>query len=222
MVNFIIFRIRTFFAHLVIAVGSTLVHLNRNNMERVNRLRLWISQMVLRSAGLKYEVKGHLEDDTDLIIANHQSMMDIFLLESHVGSDIRFVGRKGIMDVWPVGLVVNAIGHITIDRNDRRSGVKLLKEVKSKKGLKVVIFPEGTRSLTGEIQTFEAGAKIVAEKLALKVQPIVIKDLSRYYNEGKKLSKKGTVHIEILPPAELKEGWFEQSRRDMIAAVKEV
>jgi 1-acyl-sn-glycerol-3-phosphate acyltransferase len=191
-------------------------------MEKVNRLRLWISRMVLRSAGLKYEVKGHLADDTDLIIANHQSMMDIFLLEAHVGSDIRFVGRKGIMDVWPVGLVVNAIGHITIDRNDRRSGVKLLKEVKAKKGKKVVIFPEGTRSLTGEIQPFEAGAKIVAEKLGLKVQPIVIKDLSRYYNEGKKLSRKGTVHIEILPPVELTEGWFEQSRKEMIAAAKEM
>ncbi|WP_345975701.1 lysophospholipid acyltransferase family protein [Sulfurimonas sp. HSL3-7] len=222
MLNLIIFRIRTFFAHLVIAVGSTLVHLNRDNMDRVNRLRLWISRMVLRSAGLKYEVKGYLEDDTDLIIANHQSMMDIFLLESHVGSDIRFVGRKGIMDVWPVGLVVNAIGHITIDRNDRRSGVKLLKEVKAKKGKKVVIFPEGTRSMTGEIQAFEAGAKIVAEKLSLKVQPIVIKDLSRYYNEGKKLSKKGTVHIEILPPVELTEGWFEQSRRDMIAVADKI
>jgi 1-acyl-sn-glycerol-3-phosphate acyltransferase len=187
-------------------------------MDKVNRMRLWISRTVLRSAGLTYDVKGHLEDDTDLIIANHQSMMDIFLLESHVGSDIRFVGRKGIMDVWPVGLVVNAIGHITIDRNDRRSGVKLLKEVKSKKGLKVVIFPEGTRSLTGEIQAFEAGAKIVAEKLGLKVQPIVIKGLSRHYNEGKKLSKKGTVHIEILPPVELTEGWFERSRQEMIAA----
>jgi len=172
--------------------------------------------MVLRSVGLKYEVKGELDEDTDLIIANHQSMMDIFLLESHVGKEIRFVGRKGIMDVWPVGLVVRAIGHITIDRNDRRSGVKLLKEVKAKKGKKVVIFPEGTRSLTGEIQTFEAGAKIVAEKLGLKVQPIVIKDLREYYSESAKHSKKGTVHLEILPPVELKEGWFEQCRSDMI------
>jgi len=131
MADSMIFRIRTFFAHLAIAIGSVLVDLNRNNIDRVDRLRLWISRMVLRSVGLKYEVKGVLDEDTDLIVANHQSMMDIFLLESYVGKDIRFVGRKGIMDVWPVGLVVRAIGHITIDRNDRRSGVKLLKEVKA-------------------------------------------------------------------------------------------
>ena len=218
MINIIIFRIRTFFAHLVIAIGSTLVDVFKNDKNKVDRLRIWISRNVLRSAGLRYEIEGHLEADTDLIIANHQSMMDIFLLEAYVGSDIRFVGRTGIMDVWPVGQVVRVVGHITIDRNDRRSAVKLLKEVKAKKGKKVVIFPEGTRSLSGEIQEFEAGAKIVTEKLGLKAQPIVIKDLRNYYSESEKHSKRGIVHIEILPPIELKEGWYEKCRADMIAA----
>ena len=218
MINYLIFHIRTFFIYLVIAVGSTLIDLYQHDSDRVNRLRIWISRNALRMAGIRFETKGHLESDTDLIVVNHQSMMDIFLLEILVGSDVRFVGRKGVMDVWPIGLVVRAVGHITIDRSDRRSAVKLLKEVKAKKGKKVVIFPEGTRSSTGEIQTFEAGAKIVAEKLALKVQPIVIKELSNCYSESERYSKRGTVHIEILPPVELKEGWYEKCRTDMIAA----
>ena len=217
-----IFRIRTFFAHLAIAIGSMMVDLFKENKRKTDRWRIWISKNVLRSVGLRYEVKGKLEPDIDLIIANHQSMMDIFLLESIVGPEIRFVGRKGIMDVWPVGLVVDAVGHITIDREDRRAGVKLLREVRDKKGKVVVIFPEGTRSLDGEIQAFEPGARMVAEKLGLKVQPVVIKDLSDYYNEGKKLSKKGLVHIEILPPVTLEDGWFERSREAMIAAKKKV
>ena len=222
MINNLIFRIRTFFIYLVIAVGSTLIDRYKNDSNSVNRLRIWISRNALRMAGIAFETKGRLQSDTDLIVVNHQSMMDIFLLEIVVGSDVRFVGRKGIMDIWPIGLVVRAVGHITIDRSDRRSAVKLLKEVKAKKGKKVVIFPEGTRSLTGEIKTFEAGAKIVAEKLALKVQPIVIKDLRNCYVESEKYSKKGTVHLEILPPVELKEGWYEKCRADMIAAKKEI
>ena len=84
----------------------------------------------------------------------------------------------------------------------------------------MVIFPEGTRSLDGEIHAFEPGAKMVAEKLGLKVQPIVIKDLEQYYNEGTKHSKKGKVHIEILPPVEFKDGWLQASRNDMIEAKK--
>ncbi len=218
--NIITFRIRTFFAHLVIAIGSMIVDIFKHDKNRTDRWRMLISRNVLRGAGLTYELKGHLDDDTDLIIANHQSMMDIFLLESFVGPEIRFVGRKGIMDVWPVGLVVDAVGHITIDRDDKRAGVKLLKEVREKKGNVVVIFPEGTRSLDGEIHAFEPGAKMVAEKLGLKVQPIVIKDLEQYYNEGTKHSKKGKVHIEILPPVVFREGWLEASRNDMIEAKK--
>lgn len=220
MLDYIIFRIRTFFAHLAIAVGSTIVDIFKNDKNKTDKWRMWISRNVLRSVGLSYELEGHLDEDTDLIIANHQSMIDIFLLESFVGPEIRFVGRKGIMDVWPVGLVVSAVGHITINRNDKRAGVKLLKEIREKKGKKVVIFPEGTRSLDGEIQAFESGAKMVAEKLNLKVQPIVIKDLREFYNEGVKHSKKGKVHIEILPPIEFKEGWLEESRAAMITAKK--
>lgn len=218
MFDLIVFRVRTFFAHLAIAMGSTMVDIFKKDKKKTDRWRMWISRNVLRGVGLKYELKGHIEEGTDLIIANHQSMIDIFLLESFVGPEIRFVGRKGIMDVWPVGLVVDAVGHITIDRDDRRAGVKLLKEVREKKGKKVVIFPEGTRSPNGEIQAFESGAKMVAEKLGLKVQPVVIKDLSHYYHEGSKHSKKGTVHIEVLPPVELTEGWLEKSREAMIAA----
>lgn len=221
MLSFIIFRIRTFFAHLSIAIGSTMVDIFKNDKTKTDKWRMWISRNVLQSVGLSYEIKGQLDENTDLIIANHQSMIDIFLLESFVGPEIRFIGRKGIMDVWPVRLVVDAVGHITIDRNDRRSGVKLLKEVREKKGKKVVIFPEGTRSLNGEIQPFESGAKMIAEKLGLKVQPILIKDLSEYYNEGKKYSKKGKVHIEIMPPIVLKEDWLEESRRKMIEAQKQ-
>lgn len=222
MLNIITFRIRTFLAHLAIAIGSTMVDIFKNDQNKTDRWRMWISRNVLRGVGLTYTLSGHLDEDTDLIIANHQSMIDIFLLESFVGPEIRFVGRKGIMDVWPVGLVVDAVGHITIDRSDKRAGAKLLKEVRAKKGKKVVIFPEGTRSINGEIQAFELGAKMVAEKLGLKVQPVVIKDLSRFYNEGTKHSRKGVVHIEVLPPVGFSEGWFEASRNAMIEAKKKL
>lgn len=220
MMDRLVFHLRTFAAYSVIVVGAMLIYLSRNNREKMDECRIQISRSILKSVGLSYTLKGELERDTDLIIANHQSMMDIFLLESFVGPEIRFVGRKGIMDSWPVGLVTDIIGHITIDRNDRRSGVKLLKAVREKRGNKVVIFPEGTRSFNGEIKAFEPGAKIVAEKLGLKVQPVVIKDVREYYNEGTKHSRKGAVHIEILPPVDVKEGWLEQSREEMIAVQK--
>ncbi len=216
-----IFKIRTFFAHLVIAIGSIMVDVFKDDPAKTDKWRLWISRNVLKSVGLKYHVTGKFEKETQLIIANHQSMIDIFLLESIIGADIRFVGRKGIMDVWPVGLVVRAVGHITIDREDKRSGVKMLREVRDKKDKHVIIFPEGTRSSDGEILKFESGAKMVAEKLQLQVQPIVIENMTKLYNETSKISKKGVIHVKILPPLSLEDGWFEKSREAMIIAQKE-
>jgi len=79
------YRIRTFFAHLSISIGATIMDVFKDDKAKTDKWRMWISKNVLRSTGLTYEVKRHLNPDTDLIIANHQSMLDIFLLESFVG-----------------------------------------------------------------------------------------------------------------------------------------
>ena len=153
--------------------------------------------------------------DTDILIVNHQSMMDIFSLEEVVGLDVRFIGRTGIMDVWPVSRIVDIVGHITVDQKDRRAIIKLLKDVKVCKGKKVVIFPEGTRSRSGKIEPFEAGAKLLVEKLKLKAQPVVIKNVLDIYDESNKTATSGTIEIEALPAVTATEGWYEEIHQQM-------
>jgi 1-acyl-sn-glycerol-3-phosphate acyltransferase len=63
-------------------------------------------------------------------------MFDIFALEQLIGNDIRFIGRTGIMDKWPVSKIVNMVGHITVNQQDSRAIIKLLKDVKVCKGKK--------------------------------------------------------------------------------------
>ena len=88
-------------------------------------------------------------------------MTDIFSLEEIIGNDVRFVGRTGIMDKWPVSRIVNRVGHITVDQKDRRAIIKLLKDVKACKGNKIIIFPEGTRSQSGKVEKLlKSGSKI--------------------------------------------------------------
>jgi len=180
-----------------------------------NRFRRFFSVRIVRSAGAKINFKGVIDADTDIIIANHQSMTDIFSLEEVIGNDVRFVGRTGIMDKWPVSRIVNMVGHITVDQEDRRAIIKLLKDVKACKGKKVVIFPEGTRSQSGKIEPFEGGTKLVVEKLQLKAQPIVIKNILSIYNESAKTAKSGVIEIEALPAVTIEEGWYEKAYQDM-------
>jgi len=180
-----------------------------------NRLRRFFSIRIVRSAGAKVNFVGSIDSDTDIIIANHQSMTDIFSLEEVIGNDVRFVGRTGIMDKWPVSHIVNMVGHITVDQKDRRAIIKLLKDIKACEGKKVVIFPEGTRSQSGKIESFEGGTKLVVEKLKLKAQPIVIKNILSIYNESSKTAKKGVIEIEALPAVIVEQGWYDKVQLDM-------
>jgi len=211
----IFFYIKKSLTYLTIFLESVALFLCTPHGKTFNRLRRFFSIRIVRSAGAKVNFVGSIDADTDIIIANHQSMTDIFSLEEVIGNDVRFVGRTGIMDKWPVSHIVNMVGHITVDQQDRRAIIKLLKDIKACEGKKVVIFPEGTRSQSGKIESFEGGTKLVVEKLKLKAQPIVIKNILSIYNESSKTAKNGVIEIEALPAVTVEDGWYDKIQQDM-------
>ncbi|GAA0813550.1 1-acyl-sn-glycerol-3-phosphate acyltransferase [Colwellia asteriadis] len=215
------FYLKKYTMYITIATESVALSLCKQHGKTFNRLRRFFSIRIVRSAGARVNLSGSIDADTDILIVNHQSMTDIFSLEEVVGNDVRFVGRTGIMDRWPVSRIVNLVGHITVDQKDRRAIIKLLKDVKVCKGKKVIIFPEGTRSQTGKIEPFEPGTKILVEKLKLKAQPVVIKNILSIYNESNKSATSGTIEIEALPPVNIQEGWYEKAHQDMSNAYQQ-
>lgn len=210
------FTLKKYKVYLTIAAESVALSLCQPHSKRFNRLRSFFSIKIVRNAGATVNVIGTIDDDTDILIANHQSMTDIFVMEEVIGNDVRFVGRTGIMDKWPVSRIVDLVGHITVDQKDKRAIIKLLKDVKSCKGKKVVIFPEGTRSQSGKIEAFEGGSKLVVEKLKLKAQPVVIKNILSIYNESARTAKSGVIEIEVLPAITIEDGWYEKTYQDMV------
>lgn len=209
------FTIKKYKVYLTIAAESIALSLCSRHGVLFNRLRRFFSIAIVRNAGATVNLKGAIDDDTDILIVNHQTMTDIFVLEEVIGNDVRFVGRTGVMDKWPISRIVSRVGHITVDQQDRRAIIKLLKDVRACKGKKVIIFPEGTRSQSGQIERFEAGTKVIVEKLNLKAQPVVIKNILSIYNESKCTAKCGVIEIEALPVICVKEGWYEKIQQDM-------
>ncbi len=201
--------------YVTIALQSIALYLCKLNGNTYNRIRRFFAIRIVRSVGAQVNLTGTIDADTDILIVNHQSMLDIFSLEEVIGLDVRFIGRTGIMDKWPVSRIVDRVGHITVDQKDRRAIIKLLKDVKACKGKKVVIFPEGTRSRSGKIEQFEAGAKLLVEKLKLKAQPVVIKNVLDIYDESNKTATSGTIEIEALPAITITDNWYEQTHQQM-------
>jgi 1-acyl-sn-glycerol-3-phosphate acyltransferase len=209
------FTIKKYKVYLTIAAESIALYLCPRHGKTFNKLRRFFSIAIVRNAGATVNLTGVIDDDTDILIVNHQTMTDIFVLEEIIGNDVRFVGRTGIMDKWPISRIVKRVGHITLDQQDRRAIIKLLKDVRACKGKKVIIFPEGTRSQSGKIESFEPGTKVLVEKLNLKAQPVVIKNILSIYNESKRTATSGVIEIEALPEVCVKEGWYEKTHQDM-------
>ncbi len=111
-----------------------------------------------------------------VVISNHQSVYDIFLIYGWLGIDIKWVMKKELGKLPGVGFGSRKVGHIFLDRSNSRVAMESLNEAKKKlvNGTSVVMFPEGTRSDSGIPGTFKRGAFKLAIDLGLPILPITL------------------------------------------------
>jgi len=112
-----------------------------------------------------------------ILVSNHQSHLDILIIQLSVPRKIAFVAKKELSRVPILGWDITLQGHITIDRNDRKKAMSVLEKLAHEirdSHKSVLLFPEGTRSLTGKIGEFKKGAFILAQKTKAPLIPAAI------------------------------------------------
>ncbi len=131
-----------------------------------------------------YKKIGIEDPQTQMFLINHQSDLDIGVVELLSKRDLAWVAKKELFDIPFFGLTLRLPNDIPIERESKSSLVKLLKASKERldEGRVITIFPEGTRSTTGRMLPFKPGAKLVADKYALCVQPVVLIATASCYN----------------------------------------
>lgn len=113
-----------------------------------------------------------------VVVANHQSSYDIFVLWGYLGIDARWVIKKELRRIPLFGLAGKLGGNIYIDRSDRRSARESLAGAGKilKNGVSVIMLPEGTRSRDGKLREFRKGAFAMSLALGIPVLPVTIVD----------------------------------------------
>jgi 1-acyl-sn-glycerol-3-phosphate acyltransferase len=139
----------------------------------LSRAMLWAGGTPVRVIGLE-----NIDREKPQVIAsNHQSMYDIWALAANIPVRNHFVAKKEIRRIPIFGQAAAASGHVFVDRGNWASAVQSLKEAGKKiteNNSTAVVFPEGTRSLTGDLQKFKKGPFIMAIEAGVPIVPAAV------------------------------------------------
>lgn len=107
---------------------------------------------------------------------NHQGAYDIFLVYGFLHRDFRWVMKESLRKIPFVGKACEAAGFVFIDNRSPSSIRKSMEQARDilKKGVSVTVFPEGRRTMTGEMGPYKRGAFMLADELQMPVVPITI------------------------------------------------
>ena len=168
-----------------------------------SRSFFWLMFLPVSVDGQEHIVPGQ----SYVFVANHQSMFDVWLVYGWLPVIFKWLMKAELRKVPFVGTGCKAAGHIFIDRRNTKAAMESLKEVEKQlvNGVCTVIFPEGTRSLNGEVGRFKRGAFQIAWDLGLPIIPLSLDGCYEVLPKGKPFVYRAPVHMHIGEPIDLKQ-----------------
>ena len=166
-------------------------------------------RVILSLCGIRVKVvdNADLSSHEPLVfVSNHQNLLDILALSASLPYPFGFLAKQELSQVPFLGVAIRNSASIFIDKRDARSAVTSLKAAgeRIRAGNSVLVFVEGTRSYRSTLQPLKKGAFAVAVEAGVPMVPVTIVDAYRLMNEKKKLMRRGTIHIVIGHPIDLK------------------
>jgi 1-acyl-sn-glycerol-3-phosphate acyltransferase len=160
---------------------------------------------------MRVRVSGRENIDPDqsyVVVSNHQSHYDIFVLYGFLGIDFRWIMKQELRKVPGIGVSCYRLGHIFIDRSNHAAALASIEAAKKRvtPGTSVVFFPEGTRSRSNRLRAFKKGAFHFARDLEVPVLPVTIVGTRDVLPSDSIDLKPGRAQLIIHPPVAVEGG----------------
>lgn len=142
------------------------------------------------------------EDQAVVFVGNHQSNLDIPILTGYLKRHTCYIVKKELGKIPILSLAIKNMNSILIDRGNVRQSLRAINAGASnvKAGYSYIIFPEGTRSLDGEIKSFKAGALKLATKSKAPIVPFTLINVNEIMPKGTFQVNKAKVKLIIDKP----------------------
>ena len=163
--------------------------------------RVW-ARLVLFGGFMRLKARGaeRVPRDTPVVfMSNHESWLDIPALLATIPVQVRFLAKKSLFS-WPFfGWAIAAMGFIPVDRENRRTAVKSFEEAAARirAGRSVLIFPEETRTIDGNLRPFQRGGFLIALKAGIPIVPVGLHGPRRCLPKHSYLVRPGTITVRF-------------------------
>jgi 1-acyl-sn-glycerol-3-phosphate acyltransferase len=190
---------------MVCALVSNFVSLfDRKPPRQLKVARAW-ARSLLWIAGIKVEVEG-LErvrpGGSYVFVANHLSYIDTPVVLAHLPEQFLFLAKSGLFKVPFLGWHLQRAGHVPVPREDPRAALRTLAHAAGliRDGRSTLIFPEGGRSETGELQDFKDGAAFIAIRAQVPIVPLALVGTRDILPMHTTIVRPGRVRIRVGAP----------------------
>jgi 1-acyl-sn-glycerol-3-phosphate acyltransferase len=167
----------------------------------------WASLYTWLNLAWRVTIHGreHIRPDTTYVfVANHLSLLDILVL-FRLFTDFKWVSKAEIFRIPVIGWNMRMNRYIRLQRGNRDSVVRMMAQCDQAlaRGSSLMMFPEGTRSATGELKAFKTGAFELAVAAQVPIVPIAIEGTNDALpKHGFVLRGRHEITVTVLPSFE--------------------
>jgi len=192
----------------------------------VNFFTSTFSQLVLAISGVHLNVIGKenlTAQRPAVFIFNHRNQVDPVIAGALVRDNWVGVGKKELEKDPIMGTLGKLLDGVFVDRDDPVAAVETMHTVedRAKKGLSIVIAPEGTRVDTTEVGPFKKGPFRIAMAVGIPIVPIVIRNAEIVAARNSSTINPGTVDVAVFPPISVQD-WTLEKLPEHIAEVRQL
>lgn len=195
--------------YLILFLPLVIIYILTRPFDRYNKIPNYVFMLIGRSIlwmipNLKVEILGvehYNPGQSRIFIGNHQSFLDMPLLAA-LPWRMKWVSKDGLFKVPILGQIMAMSGHLSVKRGTTQA-LNSMKKLHPylDAGIPVMMFPEGTRSRSGELLKFKGGAFMLSHDTKVPVQPILIQGTRNIIEPDSFLVQpNGRIVASILPP----------------------
>lgn len=166
----------------------------------------------LNFVSVKVRGRENIDRKTSYVfVANHQGSFDIFSIYGFLGHNFKWMMKMSLRKVPFAGYACYKAGHIFVDRGTTAGARNTMSQAEKQlsDGMSVVVFPEGSRSLTGKMGVFKRGAFILATEFRLPVVPLTVDGAYKVMPRTSRLPRPGRITLTIHRPITAPEGGYD-------------